>query len=88
MGFSRQEYWSGVPLPSPVYGPNPRQIGEAALTLPVHVRVRHAVQNGPGGSAVKNPPAVQETWVQSLGQEGPLDGGMAIHFSILTWRIT
>ena len=32
---------------------------------------------------VKNPPAVQETWVQSLGWEDPLEEGMAIHSSIL-----
>ena len=36
---------------------------------------------------VKNPPAIQETWVQSLGQEGPLEEGMATHSSILAWRI-
>ena len=45
------------------------------------------MQNGPGGSAVKNSPAMQQTWVRSLGQEDPLDGAMAIHFSILGWRI-
>ena len=32
---------------------------------------------------VKNLPAVQETWVQSLGQEDPLEKGMATHFRIL-----
>ena len=31
----------------------------------------------------KNPPAKQETWVQSLGQEDPLEKEMAIHFSII-----
>ena len=36
---------------------------------------------------VKNLPATQETGVQSLGQEDPLEGGMAIHCSILAWRI-
>ena len=36
---------------------------------------------------VKKPPAVQETWVQSLGWEGPLAEGMATHSSILAWRI-
>ena len=36
---------------------------------------------------VKNLPAVQETWVWSLGQEDPLEKGMAIHSSILAWRI-
>ena len=36
---------------------------------------------------LKNPLAVQKTWVQSLGQEDPLEKGMAIHFSILAWGI-
>ena len=36
---------------------------------------------------VKNLPAVQETWVQSLGWEDPLEEGMATHSSILAWRI-
>ena len=36
---------------------------------------------------VKNLPAMQETWVQSLGWEDPLKEGMASHSSILAWRI-
>ena len=36
---------------------------------------------------VKNLPAVQETWVPSLGQEDPLEKGKATHSSILAWRI-
>ena len=36
---------------------------------------------------VKNPPAMQETWVRSLGWEDPLEKGTASHSSILTWRI-
>ena len=36
---------------------------------------------------VKNPPAMQETWVQSLGWEDPLEKGMAIHSSILFFFI-
>ena len=40
----------------------------------------------PGGS-IKNPPAMQEIQVRSLGQEDPLEEGMATHSSILTWRI-
>ena len=36
---------------------------------------------------VKNPPAMQETWVRSLGWEEPLEEGMATHSSILAWRI-
>ena len=49
----------------------------------------------PVAQTVKRLPATQETWVQSLGQEDPLEKGMAIHSSILffffpsilTWRI-
>ena len=36
---------------------------------------------------VKNLPAMQETWVQSLGWEDPLEKGTATHSSILAWRI-
>ena len=36
---------------------------------------------------VKDPPAVLETWVRSLGGEDPLEEGVAIHSSILAWRI-
>ena len=36
---------------------------------------------------VKNLPAIQETQVQSLGQEDPLEKGMATHSNILAWRI-
>ena len=36
---------------------------------------------------VKNPPAMWETWLQSLGWEDPLEEGMATHSSVLAWRI-
>jgi len=36
---------------------------------------------------IKNLPAMQKTWVQSLGQEDPLEKGMATLSSILAWRI-
>ena len=36
---------------------------------------------------VKNPPTMQETWVQYLGGEDPLEKGMATYSSILAWRI-
>ena len=46
---------------------------------------------GLGASVVaqmaKNLPSMQETWVQSLGQEDPLEKEMATHSSILAWRI-
>ena len=40
-----------------------------------------------GGSVVKNPPAIQETWVSSLGQEDPLEKEMTICSNILVWEI-
>ena len=36
---------------------------------------------------VKNPPAIQETWVQFLNREDSLEKGMATHSSIFAWRI-
>ena len=41
----------------------------------------------PGGSDVKNLPAIQETQVQSLGQEDPLEKEMVTHSNILVWII-
>jgi len=35
---------------------------------------------------VKNRPATKETWIQSLGQEDPLEKGMATHSNVLAWR--
>ena len=40
-----------------------------------------------GGSVVKNPPAMQEMPIQSLGWEDPLEKEMATHSSILAWEI-
>ena len=41
----------------------------------------------PVAQMVKNPPVMWETWVPSLGWEGPLEKGKATHSSILAWRI-
>ena len=41
----------------------------------------------PGGSVLKNLPAMQETRVPPLGQEDPLEKGMATHSSVLAWKI-
>ena len=41
----------------------------------------------PGGSVVKNPPAMKKIRVRSLGQEDPLEKGMTTHSSIRAWRI-
>ena len=47
----------------------------------------HPITGFPGGSLVKNLPAVQEMQVQSLGPEDPLEKEMATHSNILAWRI-
>ena len=54
-----------------------RPLFNACMTLP---------QNSLVAQTVKNPPAVQETWAQSLSWEDPLEKGMATHSSILAWR--
>ena len=46
------------------------------------------VEGFPGGSVVKNPPAKQEAWVQSLGQEDTLEKEKATWSSILAWEVT
>ena len=58
------------------------------LSLHTHLVLVHQLSHlSSGGSVVKNLPAMQETLVQSLGQEDPLEKGMATHSSILAWRI-
>ena len=51
------------------------------------VGLRVDLRGFPDGSVVKNPPAMQETWVRSLGQEDALEKEMATHSSILAWDI-
>ena len=46
-----------------------------------------ATEYFPSCAAIKNPLAMQEMWVQSLGQEDPLEEEMATHSSILSWKI-
>ena len=47
----------------------------------------HAEQRQSTEASLVTQPAVQETWVQSVGQEGPLEKEMATHSSVLAWRI-
>ena len=49
--------------------------------------IQECLLNTPEALAVKNLPAVPETWVWSLGWEDPLEERMATHSSILAWRI-
>ena len=88
MGFSRQEYWSGLPCPPPEDLLSPSQENSHLLCL-LHWQVGSLslVLGFPVAQLVKNPPAMWETWVWSLGWEAPLEKGMATHSSILVWRI-
>ena len=47
-----------------------------------------SIMGFPDSSLVKNPPAMQETLVQFLGREDPLEKGKATHSSILAWSQT
>ena len=58
-----------------------------ALTLLVNSQILTISWASLVAQLVKNLPAMQETWVQSLGQEDPLEKGMTTHSSILAWRI-
>ena len=89
MELFRQESWSGLSFPSPGDLPNPG-IKPPFLVSP-------ALAGGffttvPPGKAlaaqmVKNLPAMQETQVQSLGQQDPLKEEMSIQSNILAWKI-
>ena len=73
MEFSRQEYWSGLPFPSPIniIAVNKCQgISGASLIA----------------QTVKHLPTMWETWVRSLGQEDHLEEEMATHFNTLAWK--
>ena len=67
----------------------PSALPHTVLTKGNEVRISVCSQEwgSTGGSVVKNPPAKQETQVQSLGQEDPLEKEMATHSSILAWEI-
>ena len=53
----------------------------------IDLRVGQFLIGFPGSSEVMNLSVMQQTQVQSLGQEDPLEKGMATHSSILAWRI-
>ena len=68
-----------------------RHIWECSLGHYVQSKEQEATQISmgfPGGSVVKNLPAMQEIWVQFPGWEHPLEEEMATHSSILAWEVT
>ena len=100
LGFSRQEYWSGLPFPSLDFPGG--SDGKASVYSAGDPGLIPGSGRSPGEGIgyplqyswaslvtqlVKNPPAMGETWVQSLGREDPLEKEMATHSSILAWEI-
>ena len=57
-----------------------------SLELKLHVSTTRT-EGSMVAQMVKNLPAMQETWIRFLGQEGPLEKGMATHSNILAWNI-
>ena len=86
-GFSRREQWSSKHAQWAAV----RIAGyrEQMSDQPVRLvrRLLKKALGSPGGSVVKNPPAKQGIWVQSLGWEDPLEKEVVIHSSILAWEI-
>ena len=84
MGFpgssAGKEFTCNARDPSPIPGPR-RSPGEG-IGYPLQYSWASLVTQ-----KVKNMPEMQETWIWSLGQEDPLEEGMAIHSSILARRI-
>ena len=63
-------------------------IGEvAALSQVLPLTLGHCPRASLAAQMVKNLPAMQETWVQSLVRDNPLEEGMETHSSVLAWRI-
>ena len=86
--FAHQQWRSGSVSPHPCR----HLVVSLFFILPIHSDrciVIPLLTNDwfPAGSAMKNPPAIQETDVWSLGQEDPLEKERATHCSILAWRI-
>ena len=77
--ISRQEYWIGLPFPSPGDVPNPE------IELKSFLLQAGSLPASMVAQLVKNPPAMWDTWVQSLGWENPLEKGKATNCSILAW---
>ena len=104
-GFSRQEYWSCLPFPSPgdlldsgIKPASPALAGRFFTTEPPGKRVHHLDNRISATSWLQKKKKkrkvhlllqeMQETWVQSLGWEDPLEEEMATYSSILAWRIS
>ena len=88
MGFSRQEYWSGVPLPSPIQILGFLYLCEHTIDILIRITTNLQVALGfPGGSDSKESACSVGDLGRSLGQEDPVEKEMASHSSILAWKM-
>ena len=72
----------------PCYIPTHKQIPESSIITIIRIcNYTLLLWASLVAQTVKNPPAMQETWIHFLDQEDPLEKGMVTHFSILAWRI-
>ena len=63
-------------------------LGDLLVTCSIMIKWCYVVVKGfPDGSAVKNPPAMQETWIWSLGWEDALEKETATHSNVVAWEI-
>ena len=84
-------FFRGIPSQRPWVCSN-EDVFKAFITerrqLPISIQTPHPTPHpNTVVQAVKNPPAMHEMQIRSLGQEDPLAEGMATYFSILAWRI-
>ena len=83
-------HWGRKWQPTPVFLPGESQGWRSLVGCRLWGRTASDTTEAPAAAAaqlVKNPPAMQETLVQFLGQEDSLEEGMTTHSSILAWRI-
>ena len=87
MGFSRQEYWSGLPFPSPGDLPSTGvQPGPPALQTDTLLSEPPGINASFSWSSTTLS-TMWETWVRYLSREDPLEKEMAAHSSAIAWKI-
>ena len=87
MGLSRKESWTELPSPPPGDLPDPEIKPAPSALQGDSLPLSNLVEASLMAQMIKCLPAVQETWVRSLGWEDPLEKEMATHSSTLAWKI-
>ena len=84
-GLEEERLWALFPLSQPPFFLSIHNSSRPPLPSSIDFQyIPHHIF--PNGSVVRSLPAMQETWVWSLGQEDPLEEAMATHSSILAWK--